>query len=339
MEEDKKPESSDSGAESTPAEPVSLEQSDNNTVLAVPGSDGGSGSGSTPGGEPPKKSKGLKHAFHKINIYLLLFIFILVIAGVVAAVSYLNSKKPPPTPNIASKNLTAQELQQLGSSDATIGDSGQTLTVQGNAIFSGQALVRGDLDVAGAISLGGDLQAQNFTASGKVNLSDTQAKSLQVANDATFKGSVTIQQNLNVAGASSFNGPITVGQITVSNLVISGNGELSVPNHIAFSGPSPARSSINQGILGGGGASVGGSDTSGTINVNTGGNPSGNGCFISMTFSRPFAGTPRVLVTPIGQGAGMFEYYVNRSATGFSLCSDNTLPKNQSFAFDYFIAD
>lgn len=287
--------------------------------------------------EPPaKKPNGLKTFLRKFNLYLLMFAFVVVLAGVVTIVSFLNSKKTPTSPDIVNKNLTQDELKQLANSNTTVGDTGQTLTVQGNAIFSGQVLVRSDLNVAGSIKLGGDLTAQNFTASGAVNLATTQAQSLQVATTTVMQGSVTLQKDLNVAGTAAFNGPVTASQITVTNLILSGNAQLRVPNHLAFVGSSPGRS-VNQGVLGGSGsASVSGSDTSGTVNVNSGGNP-GTGCFITINFNKPYSGTPHTLVTPINAGAGAIGYYVTRTGSSMSICSSSPLPPNQNFAFDYFV--
>lgn len=290
------------------------------------------------GGKPPKQPSAIKKLFRKFNVYLLLFLLIVVIAAVVSVVSYLNSQKLPTTPTIATQKLTADALKQLANSDATVGGSGQTLTVQGNAIFSGQVLVRSDLSVAGNIKLGGDLLAQNFTASGTVNLANTQINTLQVATGSTFQGQVTIQHDLNVGGAASFSGPITASQITVTKLILSGNAQLQIPNHVAFTGASPSRS-VNQSVLGSAGsASVNGSDTTGTVNVNTGSGTS-SGCFITMTFNKPFTDTPHVLITPIDSGASQLQYYVKRSSTSFSLCTANSPPSNQKFGFDYFITD
>lgn len=297
--------------------------------------------GSTPPSDdkPPKQPGGLKRILKRFNVYLLMFILVVVIAGVVSAVTFLNSKKTPTAPSIVNQNLTQDELKQLANSNATVGDTGQTLTVQGNAIFSGQVLIRSDLNVAGAIKLGGDFTAQNLTASGTVNLANTQAQSLQVANNTTLQGTVTVQHDLNVAGAASFSGPVTAGQITVTNLIMSGNAQLRVPNHIAFTGASPSRSAINTSVLGSGGsASINGSDTTGTVNINTG-SGTAPGCFVTVTFNRPFTSTPHVVITPIGSGAGQTDYYVNRSTTSMSICTDNAAPAHQNFAFDYFITD
>jgi len=286
--------------------------------------------------KPPKKPNALKAFFRRFNVYLLLFVLIVVIAGAVSIVSYLNSRKAPVTPGIASQTLTPDTLKQLANSDATVGDSGQTLTVQGNAVFDGQVLVRSNLNVAGTIQLGGPLTLADVTVSGTANLANTQVNSLQVANGTTFQGTVTVQHDLNVAGTASFSGPLTASQLTVTKLIMSGNAQLQVPNHVAFTGAAPGRT-IGNALGGGGSVSVYGSDVSGTVNVNTGNSPSA-GCFLTVNFNNKFAATPHVIVTPIGEAAGETQYYVNRSTSSFSICTVNNPPANKVFAYDYFIA-
>ena len=286
--------------------------------------------------KPAKQPSAIKKFLKRFNLYLLLFGLVLVIAIAVAAVSYLNSRKEPKAPEISSQTLTQDALKQLANSDATVGDTGQTLTVQGNAIFSGQVLVRSDLGVAGSITLGGTFTVPDLVVSHTANLSDTQVTSLQVAQGSTFQGQVTMQAGLNVAGNSEFNGTVTIGNLNVNHLTMTGNGQLEVPNHINFSGATPGRV-INAGVLGAGGSgSVSGSDTTGTININTG---SGTvaGCFVNLTFNKPYTSTPHVLISPVGSGAGQTQYYVTRNTTGFSLCTVTAAPTNQVFAFDYFI--
>ncbi|HEY4160633.1 MAG TPA: hypothetical protein VGM08_01070 [Candidatus Saccharimonadales bacterium] len=289
------------------------------------------------GDKPAKKPSAIKQFLKRFNVYLLLFLLVVVIALVVAVVSYLNSKKAPKSPTVQNQTLTQDTLKQLANSDATVGDSGQTLTVQGNAVFSGQVLVRSNLNVAGTIQLGSTLSVPSLTVSGATNLAATQVNSLQVATSSTFQGPATFQNGINVAGTASF-GSLVAGQITVTKLTMSGNASLEIPNHIAFPGASPARNFSSAPLGAGGSASLNGSDTTGTVNVNTG-NGTQSGCFITITFNKPFATTPHVIVSPVGAAAGQMEYYVNRSTTQFSLCTANAAPTGQSFAFDYFITD
>lgn len=286
---------------------------------------------------PVKKVSPLKQFFRKINLYLLVFVLLVVVAGAITVVNYLNSQKAGPTPTITSQSLTTDTLKQLANSDATVGNTSQTLTIQGNAIIAGQTLARGNLNVAGNIQSGGSLQSPNLTISGTANLGTVQINSLQVAGNTTIQGSTTVH-DLNVAGVSSFSGAMTASQITVSRLILSGNASLQIPNHIAFTGPSPSRS-INGSVLGNGGtALVGGSDTTGTITINTGNNPT-PGCFAHLTFAQTFSNQPHVMVSPVGAGAGQTQYYVIRDNNGFSICTINAAPANQSFAYDYFVTN
>jgi hypothetical protein len=285
-----------------------------------------------------KKLSPAKRLLRKVNIYLLIFVLLLVIAGIVTIVFYFNSTKAPVTPSVESQQLTSETLKQLANTDATVGNSSQTLTIQGNAVIAGQTLMRGNLNVAGNLQTGGSIQGPSLTISGQSNLGSTQINSLQVATNTAVQGSTTLR-DLNVSGASSFSGAITASQITVTNLVLSGNATLRVPNHIAFTGPSPNRTNINNSVLGSGGsASIDGSDTSGTININTGGSPTA-GCFLRVAFNQAFSNSPHVIVSPVGAGAGQLQYYVDRDKTGFSLCTVSAAPAGQVFAFDYFVTN
>lgn len=285
--------------------------------------------------EAKRKASPLKRFFKRINVYLLGFLLLIIVAGAVTVVNYLNSQKAEPKIDLATQELTDDALQQLANRDASVGDNSQTLTIKGNAIISGQTLTRGNLNVAGNIQSGGSLQGTSLTISGSSNLGETQANNLQVATNLAVQGDTTLR-NLNVAGSGSFSGELTASQITVTRLILSGNASLEVPNHISFTGPSPSRT-INAGVLGAGGsASVNGSDTTGTVNINTGNNPSA-GCFARINFNQAFSRQPHVIISPVGAGAGMSQYYVDRNNSGFSICTASPAPANQAFAFDYFV--
>lgn len=284
-----------------------------------------------------KKVPAFKRLWRKINIYFLIFIILIIVAGAVAAVTYLNSQKPPVTPDVADQSLTEEALRQLANTDASVGNTSQTLTIKGNAVIDGQTLMRGNLNVAGNFQSGGTIQGPTLTISGTTNLADTQINNLQVATNVAIQGNTTTQ-GLSVASSSTFSGPMTASQITVTRLILSGNAELQVPNHISFTGASP-RFATNGGVLGNGGsASINGSDTSGSITINSGNNPTA-GCFGRITFNQVFSNAPKVTLGAIGNAAGRTQYYVERDRTGFSICTANPAPNNQSFGFDYFVAN
>ncbi len=284
-----------------------------------------------------KKVSPLKRFFKKVNIYFLIFLVLVVVAGAISIVNYINSQKTPIDPAIGSQALSEEALKQLANTDTSVGTSSQTLTIQGNAIIAGQTLARGNLSVAGDLQTGGSIQGPSLTVSGTTNLADTQINNLQVATNVAIQGSTTIR-DLNVAGTSSFSGAMTAAQITVTRLILSGNASLEIPNHIRFTGPTPTRS-VNNGILGNGGSSsLSGSDTAGYITVNSGNNPI-PGCYMRITFRQPFSNQPRVVVAPVGQAAGQSQFYIERDNSGFSLCSANALSANKTFGFDYFVTN
>lgn len=284
-----------------------------------------------------KKQSAVRRFFKKMNVYILLFLLVVAVAAVIATVTYLNSQKEPVSPTLASQELTEEALRQLANTDASVGGTNQTLTIQGNAIIDGQTLMRGDLNLAGNFQSGGSIQGPTLTISGTSNLGQAQINTLQVASNTAIEGNTTLR-DLSVAGSSTFNGPMTASDITVTRLVLSGNATLQVPNHISFIGPTPGRS-INQPALGSGGsASVSGSDTAGTVNINTGNGPAA-GCMIRLSFNQRFSNMPHVIISPIGSAAGRTQYYVDRDQTGFSICAAAPAPANQAFAFDYFITN
>ena len=283
-----------------------------------------------------KKLSPFQKVFRKINVYFLLFLLLLVVAGVIAAINYFSSIKQPTEATINSQTLNQETLKQLANTDTSVGSSSQTLTIQGNAIIAGQTLARGNLNVAGNFQTGGTIQGPSITISGSANLPSTQISSLQVATTAAIQGDTSLNGNLTVSGSTSLNGSVTAAQITVTRLVLSGNAVLEVPNHIRFSGGTPNRSADNNVLGNGGSASVSGSDTAGSINVNSGNNPK-SGCFVRVSFQQAFSGQPHVIVSPVGDAAGRMQYYVERDTAGFRICSANTITANKSFGFDYLV--
>jgi cytoskeletal protein CcmA (bactofilin family) len=290
----------------------------------------------------PKTGAGGQKSNFKIsdithNIYVIVFLILFVAGAGLTVYSMMGGKKKVPLATIGDTALSQTSLNELAASSASLGQAAETLTIQSNAVFSGQVLDKGNLTVAGTLQTGGAIQAPSIVASNSANLGDTQTKTLLDSGTLAVEGTSTLSNDLTVDGNSTFNGPITASQITVAKLILSNGGSLTIPNHIAFTGPPPARSSVNSSVLGGGGtATVSGSDTSGTVNVNTGNGPT-PGCFVQITFNQAFTGTPRIVMTPVTSGAGQLEYYVTINSTGFSVCSANTPAGGSVDTFDYFV--
>jgi len=277
----------------------------------------------------------LKRLLKKMNIYLLIFILLLIVAGAIAVSVYLSSKKSQDT-TVPTQTLTSDTLKQLATSDVTVGQPKQILKVQSNATFAGKVFIRDSLEVAGPIQVGGSINVPGITVSGDSIFEQIQInKGLNVQGDTSMQGQLSVQKNLTVAGSATFGGPISAPSLTVNSLQL--NGNLSLTKHFAVGGATPSRS--NGDALGNGGTTaVSGSDIAGSINVNTGSGAAA-GCFVTVNFSTKYNSTPRVIITPIGAAASSVGYYVNRSTTSFSVCATNNPPSSASFGFDYFIVE
>jgi cytoskeletal protein CcmA (bactofilin family) len=339
-----------------PSDNLASPQPDNDSYIEPeePPSNGGEstdpsldGSDSVPvehpseGGESPEPSQHHKSVLARlikfisnINLYLSLFVLIIIIGVFITIVSYLESKNSSTTTNINSKSLSAGTLAQLANTNATVGSNGQILNVESSAVFAGQVLVRQGLDVAGNLNVGGTLVLNSIAVTGSSQFSQTNInKGLSVAGDSNFQGNTTVNKDLQVGGSGTFSGDLSAPQLTTSSLQL--NGDLILNHHLTASGSTPSRT--NGEALGSGGtSSVSGSDTAGSIAINTGSNAAA-GCFMTINFSSPFSAIPHVIVTPIGANAGGLSYYVNRNTTSFSVCDDTAPPANASFGFDYFV--
>jgi cytoskeletal protein CcmA (bactofilin family) len=307
---------------------------DTSSNIHIEPPDNGDGDIPSPPSKKPSLGSRLAKFASQVNIYLVLFILLILIGALVALMSYTDSKNSSTTANITSKSLSPSTLAQLANSNATVGGNGQLLNVESSAVFDGQVLVREGLDVAGNLSVGGTLALTSLTVSGTSQLGQTVVnKGLSVADDSSFQGNATVNKSLQVGGSGTFSGDLSAPQITTSSLQL--NGDLVLDHHITAGGSTPTKSDGN--ALGSGGTSgLSGSDTAGSISLNTGGSPAA-GCFITVNFSTAYSITPHVIVTPVGISAGGLNYYINRSSTSFSVCDATAPPANSSFGFDYFI--
>ncbi len=284
--------------------------------------------------QPGQKPLFFKRLWQRFNIYMLSFIVIVLLAiGIVIVFLLKDQKQPPAISTNSTQSLSQDQLKQLANSDTTLGSPKQTLNIESNAVFAGTILVRQDLEVAGTIRVNGALALPGITVSGLSNFNQIQATSVGITGSATVQGTLTAKNGFNVTGSSNFNGNVSATQLTTSTLQL--NGDVIMTHHITGGGPIPG---LSQGIaLGGGGTtSLSGSDTSGSLTINTGSSPAA-GCFATITFSRQYSGSPHVVVTPIGAAAAGLQYYVNRSSSSFSICTVSPAPSSQTFGYDYLI--
>lgn len=269
------------------------------------------------------------------RLYLLLF-GLLVIATAIMGFVIFKWTNESPAKKTGSQSLTSKQLAQLKENTTIVGDPKQTLDIQSDTLFQGQVLARKDLEVAGALKVGGKVSFPSVEVSDVANFGQLQINgSLTVSGNSTFAGQLSAQKNLTVSGSGSFGGSLSAASLTVTSLQLSGN--LTINRHIVVNGAVPAKT--NGSAVGGGGtASVSGTDTAGTITVNTGSSPPA-GVLITITFTASFGKTPKVIVTPVGSAAASLGHYVTRSTTSFSLATVNAPPASSTFSFDYFVVD
>lgn len=288
-------------------------------------------------GKPVKQGFGkrIQNLITHLNIYLILFIFIVVLAGGIVLVGIQRNKKAATPTTVNTQTLNADELKKLTESEQKVGDPKSTLSIESNAIFSGKVLVRDSLDVAGTIKVGGSLSLPGISVSGESSFDQIKANNLTITGNTSIQGQISIQKGLTSSGGASFGGPISAPQLSVQSLQLS--GDLQIVRHIDAGGGTPGK--VDGSALGSGGtASISGSDTAGTITINTGGGP-GAGCFVTVNFTQKFSGNPHVVITPVGSAAASLNYYINRSNSNFSVCTANAPGAGQSFSFDYIAID
>ncbi|HVW23224.1 MAG TPA: hypothetical protein VHB51_01945 [Candidatus Saccharimonadales bacterium] len=308
-----------------------LKSGDGSTIDTTGNSPNSAGQGK----EPDGKSGGLKQTLRRFNIYLLMFLFILVIAAAIILVAYFQSKKGS-VEHIKTESLTQQTLEQVAASDATVGNNGQILNVQSNAVFAGQVLVRNGLEVAGNLKIGGTVALTNLTVNGTTQLGQLQVnQNLSVNGDTGIQGALTVAKSLQVNGGGTFSGNVTAPQITAGSLQI--NSDLTLTHHLISGGANPDRTG-GPALGSGGTAAVSGSDTSGAITINTGSSPAA-GCFLTVTFAHRYSSPPHIIITPVEAAAGGLDYYVTRTSSSFSICDSSAPPSAASFGFDYFVID
>lgn len=273
----------------------------------------------------------LKRILDKINIYFLLLIVMLVLIGGFTIFAIRSSTDNSNA--VLTQELTQEDLKKLANTDSSVGDSRQTLSIESNSIFSGKILAKSDVDIAGSLRVGGSLSLAGVDIGGTSALDQIQGKNLTISGDSSLQGRVTIQNGLVVSGNGSFSGNLSANELTVSTLQIS--SDLVINKHIKGGGSSPSKT--NGSALGSGGtASISGTDTAGTITFSTG-TSAPAGCFISVTFASSYSTTPRVIVSPASSASSQISYYVNRTVSGFTLCSSNDPPDSASYIFDYFV--
>jgi hypothetical protein len=275
---------------------------------------------------------------NNISSVIALLVCVLFIGSVLGYFYSISTKKTAAPTKTQVQTLSLEDIKKLTDVSTSLGNSNQTLNIGADSLF------RGKLDVAGDLSVGGHFNANGPVTLSELNISGTTALSgLNVGSNLTVSGLTTLLHGLTVSQLLSVNGGLNVSGTasvnalnaqTISTQTISIAGPLTI-GHLRTQGVTPGVSA--GGAVGGGGTvSISGNDTSGTVNVNTGGGTSA-GILASITFRAGFSGGVHVLLTPLTGSSAATPVYVTRSSGGFQIRTDTPPPAGSVMAFDYFV--
>ncbi len=289
--------------------------------------------------EAPRQSFGKRvlGLTSNINPYLMLFIAVLMIAVIIVITISISSKNQDPA-NILfeGQDLSQETLDEILTSESTIGTVDQTLTVAANSIFNGKVLIKDSLDVAGAINVGGALSLPGITVSGESNFENVNvSNNLAILGSASIQQNLTVQQSLDVTGNVAVGGVLSAAAIRAESIQFA--GDASFTRHIDTGGSLPSISS-GTAVGAGGTVSVSGNDIAGTVTINTGGSPPA-GFFATINFVAAYNSTPNVQITPVGSSGAGLNYYVTRDTNGFRIGTTNAPSSGTTYTFDYFVTE
>ncbi len=239
-------------------------------------------------------------------------------------------------------------LDQLGVNRSSTNDPSVALVVSPNAQFNGSLTVGKEVKIASKLTAGqtslsqldaGNTSLTQLNVNGSSSLSDTAVRTnLTVVGTSKLQGPVQIDKLL-TAGAINIVGDLTVGGVLTTNTFsarsLTSTSTLTIGGHVVTNGPVPG---ITQGPAAGpsGTVSMSGNDSSGTIAMNTGLSPTA-GIIATITFRTPYSAIPHIVVTPVGSPTGSLQYYINRTATGFSIGTNNAPTAASGYVFDYIV--
>jgi hypothetical protein len=274
----------------------------------------------------------------------------LILAITVGGIAFVIQKQSQTKSKTGLSDISVNKslLDQLGVNRSSATDPSVALVVTPNAQFNGTLTVGKDVKIATKLSAGqtsltqldaGNTSLTQLNVNGASSLSDTAVRTnLTVAGTSKLQGPVQIDKIL-TAGAINIVGDLTVGGVlttsTFSARSLTSTSTLTIGGHVVTNGPVPG---ISQGSAPGpsGTVSVSGNDSSGTIAMNTGQAPVA-GIIATITFRTPYGSIPHVVVSPVGAPTGSLQYYINRTATGFSIGTNNAPEPGSGYVFDYIV--
>jgi hypothetical protein len=300
-----------------------------------------------------KSKASITSIYRKADIMTTVFTFAgaVVAAGIIFGVyAYLNRAKTTTViaPKVAS--LDKSNLDNLSKffEGNSAGSSSQILTVSSSSLFKNRVAVDSDLKVVGGLQTSGttalaDLTVDKVSTLGVTNIRGALgvAGPVNFQSPAQFGAGATLNGNLNISGNGTFGGSISAGSLNVKDISVSGT--INLAGHLSISGQTPSTTAL-AGAGSGATSSVDGNDTAGTVTINTGtvapqspNNPYAGGQLVTVTFKSAYPRVPHVVITPIGQSAGKLDYFILKTATGFTIGTGSIPSSATGYSFDFWV--
>jgi hypothetical protein len=80
-----------------------------------------------------------------------------------------------------------------------------------------------------------------------------------------------------------------------------------------------------------------GTDTAGSITINSGSQVSSAGEIADIQFTSSYASAPKIVISGNNAKSAKLGAYVVHTATGFKIMTDDPLALNQDYSFDYVV--
>jgi len=150
-----------------------------------------------------------------------------------------------------------------------------------------------------------------------------------IALDLGVEGSLTVGSTAKFNGSAIFSKLVTFVEKTVFK------NDVTFEGHVLTSGETPA-GEVKPAA--GAEATVGveGTDTSGQLTFKPG-QGAAAGPVLSLEFKKPYAKTPRVLLTPANEFAANSKYFVEGTPTGFTITFSDPPTDSSAAQFNYWV--
>jgi hypothetical protein len=178
-------------------------------------------------------------------------------------------------------------------------------------------------DTSSYVQNGGGASLTDLSASGDTTLANLNVSGPTTLNSLNVTNNASIQDDLSVGGSLTVTGLTTVTNLVVNGHIVTGGGQ-----------PTPqAQTAAGTGAT----VTVSGTDTIGTITINTGSHPTA-GSIADILFSQAYGAAPHVILSPSNNNAAGLRYFKGNTTTNdFMFNVIDTPAANTTYQYDYII--